>query len=286
MPEVAVSRRDVLADAAGALGRAGFAEPRREALRLWAEITPGAGDALVLEPDQAADAADRGRLRELVRRRIAGEPFAYVVGRAGFRHLVLRCDRRALIPRPETEGLVDLLLERVRGGRAADVGTGTGCLALSLATEGDFGQVIATDLSRDAMALAEENRREVAAAAPVQLMLGDLCAPLADASLDALVSNPPYLTTAEYADLDPAVRQWEPASALESGADGMAATLGLLTEARRVLKPGGWIALEVDCTRAGVAAAQARELGWSEVIVETDLFGRERYLLARRSAAT
>lgn len=286
MPELAVSRRDVLADAAAVLGRAGFAEPRREALRLWAEITPGAGEALVLEPDQAADAADRGRLRDLVRRRIAGEPFAYVVGRAGFRRLVLRSDRRALIPRPETEGLVDLLLERVRGGRAADVGTGTGCLALSLATEGDFGQVIATDLSRDAIALARENRREVAAAAPVKLVLGDLCAPLADASLDALVSNPPYLTTAEYAALDPAVRHWEPASALESGADGMAATLGLLTEARRVLKPGGWIALEVDCSRAGVAAAQARELGWSEVIVETDLFGRERYLLARRSAAT
>jgi release factor glutamine methyltransferase len=286
MPELAVSRRRVLADAAAALGRAGFAEPRREALRLWAEIAPGAGEALVLEPDQPADATDRRCLRDLVRRRIAGEPFAYVVGRAGFRRLVLRSDRRALIPRPETEGLVDLLLGKVRSGRAADVGTGSGCLALSLATEGDFGQVIATDLAREAIALAEENRREVAAAAPVGLLLGDLCAPLADASLDALVSNPPYLTTAEYAALDPAVRHWEPGSALESGADGMAATWRLLTEGRRVLKPGGWIALEVDCTRARAAAARARELGWSDVIVETDLFGRERYLLARRSAAT
>ncbi|HET7240688.1 MAG TPA: hypothetical protein VFI77_05995, partial [Gemmatimonadales bacterium] len=147
MPELAASRREVLDDAAAALGRAGFAEPRREALRLWAEIAPGAGEALVLDPDRAADVADQSRLRELVRRRIAGEPFAYVVGRAGFRRLVLRSDRRALIPRPETEGLVDLLLGKVRSGRAADVGTGSGCLALSLATEGDFGKVIATDLA-------------------------------------------------------------------------------------------------------------------------------------------
>jgi release factor glutamine methyltransferase len=286
MPELAVSRRGVLADAAAALGRAGFAEPRREALRLWAEIVPGAGEAVVLEPAQPVDPGDRRCLDELVRRRIAGEPFAYVVGRAGFRRLMLRSDRRALIPRPETEGLVDLLLARVRHGRAADVGTGSGCLALSLGMEGEFDQVIATDLCREALALASENRREVGGPDPVHLVLGDLCGPLADASLDALVSNPPYLTTAEYAALDPAVRAWEPGSALESGADGMGATRRLLAEGRRVLKPGGWIALEVDCTRAAVTAAVARALGWSDVIVETDLFGRERYLLARRSAAT
>ncbi len=285
MPDLVVSRREVLADAAAELSRGGFAEPRREALRLWAEIAPGAGEALVLDPDQPVDATDQRSLQELVRRRMAGEPFAYVVGRVGFRRLVLRSDRRALIPRPETEGLVDLLLAKVRSGRAADVGTGSGCLALSLAVEGDFGQVIATDISREAIGLAQENRRAVAAA-PVELVLGDLCAPLADASLDALVSNPPYLTTAEYVALDPAVRHWEPGSALESGADGMAATGRLLAEGRRVLKPGGWIALEVDCARASGAAARAGELGWSDVIVETDLFGRERYLLARRSAAT
>ncbi|HKU60255.1 MAG TPA: peptide chain release factor N(5)-glutamine methyltransferase [Gemmatimonadales bacterium] len=284
MPDLALSRREVLAAAAAALSGARVTEPRREALRLWAEIAPGAGEALVLEPDQAVPSSDRRRLQDLVRRRIAGEPFAYVVGRAAFRRLELRADRRALIPRPETEGLVDLLLAKVRTGRAADVGTGTGCLALSLATEGSFDRVTATDVSRDAIGLAAENRREVGAA--VDLVLGDLCDPLADASLDALVSNPPYLTSAEYAGLDPAVRDWEPNGALESGADGMAATDRLLAEGRRVLRPAGWIALEVDCTRATMAAARARELGWSEVMVETDLFGRERYLLARRSAAT
>jgi release factor glutamine methyltransferase len=284
MPDLALSRSDLVADAASALMQAGIAEARREALRLWAEIAAGAEEALVLGPEQTVEPGQQRRLQELVRRRSAGEPFAYVVGRAGFRRLLLRCDRRALIPRPETEGLVDLLHARVRTGRVADVGTGSGCLALSLATEGDFGEVVAVDLSPEAIALAEENRREVGAA--VHLVLGDLCAPLGDASLDALLSNPPYLTTAEYAALDASVRQWEPGTALKSGADGMAATGRLLAEGRRVVKPGGWIALEVDCTRAAAAAARARELGWSEVVVETDLFGRERYLLARRSAAT
>ncbi|MBW8839114.1 MAG: peptide chain release factor N(5)-glutamine methyltransferase [Gemmatimonadetes bacterium] len=284
MPDLAVSRRSLLADASAALMRAGVPAPRREALRLWAEIAPGAMEALVLNPDAPVDPRKQRDLETLVRRRSEGEPFAYVVGRTGFRRLVLRCDRRALIPRPETEGLVDLLLAKVRTGRVADVGTGTGCLALSLATEGAFGQVIAAESSLEAIALADENRREVGAA--VRLVLGDLCAPLADASLDALVSNPPYLTTAEYAVLDPAVRQWEPGMALESGADGMATTGRLLTEGRRVIKPGGWIALEVDCTRAMMAATRARELGWRDVVVETDLFGRERYLLARRSAVT
>jgi release factor glutamine methyltransferase len=284
MPDLAVSRRGLLADAAAALRRAGIPDPRREAMRLWAEIAPGAREALVLDPDAPVDSKKQRVLETLVRRRSEGEPFAYVVGRTGFRRLVLRCDRRALIPRPETEGLVDLLLAKVRTGRVADVGTGTGCLALSLAAEGAFDQVIAADVSPEAIALADENRRELGA--PVPLVVGDLCAPLADGSLDALVSNPPYLTTAEYAVLDPAVRQWEPGMALESGGDGMAATGRLLAEGRRVIKPGGWIALEVDCTRAMMAAARARELGWTDVVVETDLFGRERYLLARRSAAT
>lgn len=286
MPELAVSRRGVLADAAAALSRAGIPEPRREALRLWAEVSPGAAAEVVLQPDHPVEASGRRALEALIGRRVAGEPFAYVVGRAGFRRLVLRCDRRALIPRPETEGLVDQLLGRVHSGRVADVGTGSGCLALSLATEGAFEQVFACDLSREAIALADENRREVGAPGSVHLVRGDLCAALGDASLDALISNPPYLTTAEYAALDSAVRAWEPGMALESGPDGMAATGRLLTEGRRVLKPGGWIALEVDCSRAAAGAARARELGWNDVLVETDLFGRERYLLARRSAAT
>jgi release factor glutamine methyltransferase len=284
VPETGVSRRALLTEAAATLARAGVAEPRREALRLWTELAPHAGEALVLEPDQPVGAEDERALRAAVRRRAAGEPLAHVVGQVGFRRLALRSDRRALIPRPETEGLIDHLLARVRTGRAADVGTGTGCLALSLALEGSFDLVLAGDLSAEALALAEENRREANAA--VRLFRGDLVESLAEGALDALISNPPYLSAAEYAGLDRSVRDWEPRLALESGADGMDATGRLLRGGLRVVRPGGWIALEVDCTRAAGAAAQARGLGWSEVVVQADLFGRERYLLARRSAVS
>jgi release factor glutamine methyltransferase len=190
-------------------------------------------------------------------------------------------DGRALIPRPETEGLVELLLQRVRSGQVADIGTGSGCIALSLALEGDYQQVTAIDRSAQALALARENRE--LAAARVSLVQADLCAPLGPGTLDALISNPPYLTVAEYWSLESSVRDWEPAMALVSGEDGMAATTRLLDEGRDVLRPGGWLALEVDCSRAGAAAGQASAFGWMQVTVHMDLFGRERYLLARRS---
>jgi release factor glutamine methyltransferase len=115
------------------------------------------------------------------------------------------------------------------------------------------------------------------------LVLGDMCQPLRNGAFDALISNPPYLTEAEYTGLDPAVREWEPAVALVSGPDGMAATARLLDEGRYVLRAGAWLALEVDCSRAGASAAVACGLGWEDVTVHVDLFGRERYLLARRS---
>jgi len=284
VPEAAVtSRRAVLAEAASVLADAGIADPRREAFRLWAELDGhGIGDWLT--PDGPVEDRDLRSYRAKIRRRAAGEPFAHVTGWAGFRTLMLRSDRRALIPRPETEGLVDLLLARVRTGRVADVGTGSGCLALSLASEGRFDRVIGTDLSADALALAAENRDLVGR--PMDLVRGDLCGPLAGASLDALVSNPPYLTAAEYGALDPSVRDWEPPAALESGPDGLAAIRRLLDEGRRVVRPGGWIALEMDCARAAPCAVLAVGLRWDDVQVENDLFGRERYLLARRSATS
>jgi release factor glutamine methyltransferase len=280
--DLGVSRRALLAAAADLLAAAGSAEPRREALRLWGELAEGHPGEALLGPEQPAAPAFASRLLEAARRRASGEPLAHIAGRAGFRRLVLSCDRRALIPRPETEGLVDLLLPRARGGRVADVGTGTGALALSLAQEGGFDRVLGVDLSADALALAAENRS--ATGLGIHLVRGDLCHPVASDSLDALVSNPPYLTDREYAALDQSVRAWEPAVALASGPAGMDATARLLDDGRRVLRPGGWVAIEVDCTRAGECARRAGELGWSEIAIHADLFGRERYLLARRSA--
>jgi release factor glutamine methyltransferase len=280
--DVAPSRVALLAEATAALSAAGVSEPRREALRLWSELRGTAPAEIFLDGEAEAEPAAAAALRVAVRRRAAGEPLAHVAGRTGFRSLLLRSDRRALIPRPETEGLVDLLLARTQTGRAADIGTGSGCLALSLASEGSFTQVSAVDISADALAQAEENR--AALGARVDLVRGDLCEPLRPGSLDAVVSNPPYLTDGEYAALDPSVKRWEPAAALVSGPDGLHATSRLLHEARNVLRGGGWLALEVDCTRAAEVAAQASALGWMDVAIHADLFGRERYLLARRSA--
>ncbi|MBA3317653.1 MAG: peptide chain release factor N(5)-glutamine methyltransferase [Gemmatimonadales bacterium] len=280
--DVALSRRALLAELSAELAAAGVPQPRREALRVWSQLLAALPAEVLVDGETQVEHDTVHALRGAVRRRAGGEPLAHVTGRIGFRDLVLTSDHRALIPRPETEGLVDLLLARVRTGRAADVGTGGGCLALSLASEGAFDQMLAVDLSAPALAQAEQNR--VALGARVRLLRGDLCAPLRSDSLDAVVSNPPYLTEAEYASLDPSVKRWEPASALVSGPDGLRATVRLLQETRSVLRVGGWLALEVDCTRAAAVAGQAAALGWVDVAIHADLFGRERYLLARRSA--
>ena len=282
MPELGVRGVGELSrEGAERLRHAGIAEPRRQAQRVWRDLELGEPAALVLEPESPVHAGVARRFEQAIARLCRGEPLAYITGLAGFRHLSLMSDERALVPRPETEGLVELLLQRVRRGRVVDVGTGSGCIALSLAQEGEFTEIVGVDCSTSALALAAVNRKK--AELPVTLVLGDLCRPLRPGAFDALISNPPYLTLREYSSLHASVRDWEPAVALVSGQDGMAATGRLLDEGREVLRPGGWLALEVDCARAGVLAERAEALGWSDVSLHTDLFGRERYLLARRS---
>jgi release factor glutamine methyltransferase len=281
MPELITDRRTLILEGTDRLARAGIAEPRHQAVRIWAELSQAEQAVVPLAHALNVDPAGAARYQRAIQRRASGEPLPHVTGWTGFRHLSLRSDRRALIPRPETEGLVELLLQRAQRGRVADVCTGSGCIALSLALEGSFTDVVGVDRSAEALALAAENRELVGAR--VELVQGDLCAPLRAGMFDALISNPPYLTAAEYASLDPSVRDWEPAVALESGEGGLEATGRLLDEGRGVLRAGGCLALEVDCTRAGSAAHLASALGWEDVGIHVDLFGRERYLLARRS---
>jgi release factor glutamine methyltransferase len=281
MPELALSLGVLIEGGTDHLRQSGVGEPKREAIRIWTELGYRTPAQVFLERDHLIDASDVTRFHDAISRRARGEPLPHVTGRAGFRHLSLASDARALIPRPETEGLVELLLQRVRTGRVADIGTGSGCIALSLALEGAYDEVIAVDCSAEALSLARQN--QTLTSVRVSLVRGDLCGPLRQHSVDALVSNPPYLTVAEHASLDSSVRDYEPAVALVSGEDGMAATTRLLDEGRAVVRPGGWLALEVDCSRAVAAAEQASALGWSEVTVQLDLFGRERYLLAQRS---
>jgi release factor glutamine methyltransferase len=281
MPESSAPVPTVIRRAINRLRVGGVADSRREALRIWSDLT---GDhwGTALRQDDATDGGTLVRFQQAVERRARGEPLPYVTGTTGFRHLSLRSDRRALIPRPETEGLVELLLERVRTGAVADVGTGSGCLALSLAVEGSFSYVVGVDRSRDAIALARENVTALNTSTPVALLQGDLCSPLRRTVFDALISNPPYLTVEEHAALDPSVRDWEPALALVGGLDGLEVTTRLLDEGREVLRAGGWLALEIDCSRAEQTATKAVRQGWQTVSIHEDLFGRERYLLAQK----
>ena len=280
MADLALSVQDELAAATAQLRAAGITAARREALLLWSGLDGSApGEVLV-----RATLSGRGmlvtRFREAVTRRIAGEPIQYVVGATGFRRLLLRSDRRALIPRPETEGLVDLALRLAPQGRALDLGTGTGCLALALADEGAWRDVTAIDASEDALDLARENGARLGLG--VRWLLGDWTAPVRGEHFDVIVSNPPYIATGELAGLERSVLDWEPMLALDGGPDGIDVPRRVLGEARAVAAPGAAIVMELDASRAADSAELARALGWNEVTVHDDLFGRPRYLAARQ----
>jgi release factor glutamine methyltransferase len=239
------------------------------------------GEALPAPQVQAVQAA--------AARRAQGEPLAYCVGRAAFRELVLAVDPRVLIPRPETEVVVEEALRVTRGapgGIAVDIGTGSGAIALALATEGRFDRVIATDVSQDALAVAKANAIAVAPATPVEFRAGADLAPVAGlkpetAGARVIVSNPPYIAYSEAPALPASVRAWEPPVALFADHDGMARYEVLLTGAPAVLEPGGWLVLELDATRAVRTADLARAQGYDEVRLVRDLAGRDRVLVAR-----
>lgn len=257
--------------------------PSDEVTALWAAVA-GLSPAEVWlrrETEAAPDVANR--FWRAVEERARGVPFAYAAGSVGFRTLDLKIDPRALIPRPETEGLVDVVLQRQRRGLAADIGTGSGCIALALAVEGDFERVVAVERSPAAAALARENLERVAPRIPVEIREGNLLEPLVEKGerFSAIVSNPPYVTLAEYDALDASVRDFEPRDALVSGADGMEATRALFAGAASLLAPGGVLAIEIDERRADRVRALGQGHGWV-VKIHDDLFGHHRYALATK----
>ncbi len=267
------------------LAAAGVHDPRREALRLWSALAGSSPGAVWLVRGRTAPAELHQRFDAAVARCAAGEPLAYVTGRVGFRTLEVAVDRRVLIPRPETEGLVEHVLAWAsrRGGgalRALDLGTGSGAIALSLAVEGPFREVVGIERSAAALEVARKNWRRVAPRTPVRFLRGSWGEPLGDACFDVVVANPPYLSDAEFDALEPAVRAYEPREALVGGADGLDPSRLLLRGAGRNLRHGGLLALELDCTRAEATLALARATGWVGARLERDLFGRIRYLLA------
>ena len=217
--------------------------------------------------------------RALVARRARREPVAYILGEWGFRRLTLAVDRRALIPRPETEIVVERCLARLRGvqaPRVLDVGTGTGAIALALADELAGAQVTAIDVSADALALARENVARTGL--DVELLEHDLRAGLPAGPWDLVVANPPYVEPEELDTLMPDVRDFEPHVALV----GRGATEAVARAALDALAPGGWLVLEVGDGQAAATATLLDELGYAEVATTADLTGRDRVLEGRR----
>jgi release factor glutamine methyltransferase len=211
--------------------------------------------------------------RALVARRARREPVAYSLGEWGFRRLTLAVDRRALIPRPETEVVVERALAHLAGldaPRVLDVGTGSGAIALAIADEHPGARVTAIDLSADALSLARENAARTGLT--IELLEHDLRAGLPDGPYDLVVSNPPYVEQEELATLMPDVRDFEPHLALV----GSGATEAVARAALDALRPGGWLVLEVGDGQAAAAASLLAGLGFSDVSTSPDLTGRDR----------
>jgi release factor glutamine methyltransferase len=242
--------------------------------------------------------AELEKIRPLVKRRAQREPLQHIVGNVEWGGLTLKCDKRALIPRPETEELLELILERAKPAattldapgtpsaptRVLDLGTGSGALALALAKAWPFAAVTALDASDDALALARENAAANGLAERVVFLKSDWFSalPAAAAPFDVIVSNPPYLTDAEVAAAEPEVRLHDPLSALVAPEAGLADLKKIIAGSAPRLVPGGLLALETGVGQHAALLAALAAAGLRDSESRADLRGRERFVLARR----
>jgi len=282
-----------------------------ESARLNAELVIGHALGLkrmqlYLQFERVVAESELEKIRPLVKRRSQREPLQYITGETEWSGLKLKVDRRALIPRHETELLVELLGERIpvpvagdatdagpeaeAGMRILDLGTGTGAIALALAKRYTNAVVTAVDASADALALAAENIAALEPGGRVTLVKSNwydaLPAPAGDAErYDVIVSNPPYLTAEETAEAAPEVRVFEPVSALTAADEGLADLRVIIAGAGRFLKPDGWLALETGIAQHAVLIGLLKEAGFSDVETKRDLTDRDRFVFARKPAA-
>jgi release factor glutamine methyltransferase len=271
-----VTLADVLAGATDYLAGRGVETPRLDAEHLLSRALGLSRLELYTQHDRPLTSEERARVRELVRRRGRREPLAYVLGDWDFRRLTLRTDRRALVPRPETEVVVERcleLLEPIDAPTVVDVGTGTGAIALALKQERPEALVTATDMSTEALDLARANA--AANGLDVTFARLDLLAGL-DGTFDLVVSNPPYVLPGELDALEPEVRDWEPRTALVD--DGQ--TERLATEAAGRTR---WLVLEVHSDRVAAIVTELQRVGYGDVAVRRDLAGRDRIVEAQWS---
>ena len=282
--------RSALEWTCGYLERHGDEHPRLSAEWLMCAATGFSRVEVYMNYDRPLDAGELSVLREGVKRRGAGEPLQYVTGEMPFRHIVLKCAPGVLIPRPETEVLVDCVLEFIDKQdvpqRVLEVGTGTGCIALSIAGERPGTTVVATDISADAIALAERNREALGCDEVVEIIKTDIAADVEgakSAAFDVLVSNPPYIPSALFDILPREVGGFEPRLALDGGADGLDVFHRIVDAAKDALRSGGLMAFELheDCLQLAAQDAQVNEF-FQDICVVKDLTGRDRILLALR----
>ena len=272
--------REALQGAGGELKAAGCPSPHVDAELLLAHALGVSRTALFSDPDRRLSPDEEERFRAFVSRRVRREPAAYILGEWGFRGLTLAVDSRVLVPRPETEMVVERCLEHlaeIASPLVLDVGTGSGAIALSIADEHPGARIVATDISTDALALAAENRRSTGFEDRVELVLGNLVAGLRG-PFDLVVSNPPYVAPEEFDALDPEIRLFEPYEAVVgAGQTGAVARRG-----REILAPGRWLVLESGENKAEDVAAELRALGYEDVAWTQDLSLRDRIVEGRQ----
>ena len=243
---------------------------------------------LYLKYDRPLRFEEREAFKPLLRRRAGREPLQYIIGRTGFRELELKTDPRVLIPRPETEVLVQEVLDWASAGAESvwDMGTGAGAVALSLAVEGTWTRVVATDVSPEALSVAADNAERYDLGGHVEFREGSLFEPLEEGErFDVIVSNPPYIAEGEKGELQPEVRDWEPPEALFAGEDGLDVIRQLVAGAPKHLLSGGLLALECGLGQAEGIAADVQATGaFGAVRIRADLTGRPRFVTAERGA--
>jgi release factor glutamine methyltransferase len=269
--------REALTAATDAFAAAGVDTPRLDAEVLLAEASGRDRASLAAEPEAPVDPPTARRFGEMVRRRIRREPIAYILGRKGFRNIELEVDRRVLIPRPESELLVDIAAE-LEPGVALDVGTGSGAIALAIADELPGCEVLATDTSEEALELARENAERLGLADRVAFELGTVPP---ERRFDLVLANLPYVREEELASLQPEIREYEPRPAVVAGAEGLEAIAVVAAAASAALTDNGALAFEVGAGQAGAVAELLVDLGFTQVEGRQDLAQIPRVVLGR-----